>query len=503
MKHRLTLLVLLLTILLALVALWQVQSVASQIKATEEAKVRLWASAVSQRNQMATATHHFFEQATLDERRKMRMYTDILQSFNATDLNTDLVFSLAYVNYIVDSSHTPIIITTAADSLITVPRELAGQKLDGALLDEYSLLPPFDYKLWGMPMRLYYKESEYYTQLRQVLEGFTQTFLTDITQNSVLVPVIVVDSTRLHLLAFGNLDSAEVATPEALAAQIRYMEKANDPIALTMPNGSPYYVYYSSTPLLRSLQWLPLFWLFIGAVLIVVSYFLFRTAHAAEQNRIWVGLAKETAHQLGTPLSSLMAWTEYLRGRQLTDEYATEVGKDLDRLDTITRRFSKIGSTPELKEYDVRQATIDAVAYLRSRSPKHVKFTVAFPEGETFNAPLNSYLFQWVIENLCKNAIDAMESAPTSDTPSTQPTITIVASQDARKIYLDITDNGRGMTKSVQRHIFDSGFTTKTRGWGLGLPLARRIINQYHRGRLYLKYSIPSQGSCFRIELKK
>ena len=503
MKQRVKLIFLTLTIALALLALWQVQRMATQVRESEEAKVRLWASAISQRNQMATATHRFFNDATIDERRKMQMYTDILQSFNDTDQNTDLKFSLAYVNYIVDSSHTPIIITRATDSIITVPHELSGQKLSGALLEEYSAMPSFDYRLWGMPMRLYYKESDYYTRLREVLDGFTESFLAEITQNSVLVPVVIVDSNRTRLLAYGNIDSASVSTPQALSAMLHDMEKANDPIALTLPDDTPYYVYYSSTPLLRSLRLLPLLWLFIGAVLLIVSYHLFRTARTADQNRIWVGLAKETAHQLGTPLSSLIAWTEYLRGKEFSEEYATEVSKDIDRLSTITHRFSKIGSTPELKESDVKQATTEAVAYLQSRSPKRIKFAVAFPEGEAFSAPLNSYLFQWVIENLCKNAIDAMES-PSPDNPALhENVIAIVASQDARKIYIDISDTGKGMTKSVQRHIFDSGFTTKTRGWGLGLPLARRIINQYHRGRLYLKYSNPGQGSCFRIVLRK
>ena len=282
----------------------------------------------------------------------------------------------------------------------------------------------------------------------------------------------------------GNTDSVEVHT-------LRFN---NDPIVITMPDGSKAYVHYSSTPLLRSLRWLPLFYLFIALVLLAVSYFLFRTARTAEQNRIWAGLAKETAHQLGTPISSLTGWMEYLRGKELTDEYASELGKDLHRLETITHRFSKIGSVPELKEEDVREATLAAVEYLRGRTPRRVKINTAFPDGEPLLAPLNNYLFQWVIENLCKNAIDAMEG---------EGTIAITASQDARKIYLDISDTGRGMSPSVQRHIFDSGFTTKTRGWGLGLPLARRIINQYHHGRLYLKYSIPGQGSCFRIVLKK
>ena len=290
------------------------------------------------------------------------------------------------------------------------------------------------------------------------------------------------------MLAHGNIDSAAVAHLD--------LEKGfnDEPIEITMPDGRTAYVYYSSTPLLRSLRWMPLFYFFIAIVLLVVSYNLFRTARTAEQNRIWVGLAKETAHQLGTPLSSLSGWVEYLRGKELTDQYAAEVEKDIKRLDTITHRFSKIGSVPELKDEDVREATMAAVEYLQSRAPRRVKFNVTFPDGESFVTPLNSYLFQWVVENLCKNAIDATEG---------EGVISIVGSQDARRIYIDISDNGRGMSPSVQKRIFDSGFTTKTRGWGLGLPLARRIVNQYHRGRLYLKYSVPGQGSCFRIELRK
>ena len=494
LKGRLKLIILTLTIGLALLALWQVQRVAKQVRESEEAKVRLWASAIGQRNQMAAATAHFFQQATLDEHRKMQLYTDILQSFNDPDLSTDLKFSLAYVNYIVDSSHTPIIIAKARDSIITVPQELAGQKLEGELLEEYSQNPPFRYRIWGMPMTLYYKESEYYTQLREVLAGFTMSFLADITQNSVLVPVVIVDSSRSTVLAHGNIDGERFEVRGERLISLLDKEFNNEPIEITLPDGHPAYVYYSSTPLLRSLRWLPLFYFFIAFVLIVVSYYLFRTARTAEQNRIWVGLAKETAHQLGTPLSSLTGWVEYLRGKEFTEQYAAEVEKDLHRLDTITHRFSKIGSVPELKDEDVREATMAAVEYLQSRAPRRVKFNVTFPDGEPFVAPLNSHLFQWVVENLCKNAIDAMDGAGD---------ITVVASQDARKIYIDISDTGRGMTPAVQKRIFDSGFTTKTRGWGLGLPLARRIVNQYHRGRLYLKYSVPGQGTCFRIELKK
>ncbi|MBR1785487.1 MAG: HAMP domain-containing histidine kinase [Bacteroidales bacterium] len=484
MKSRVKYILAGLLLALALVALWQVQSVADRLRQNEEQKVRLWASAIGQRNQLATATQQFFQAATLDEQRKMRLYTDILQAMGDPGQDADLSFSLRYVNYIVDSARTPIIITTSRDSIISVPRELAGRKLEGALLREFSANPPFTYNVYGMQMTLYYRESEYYTHLRQVLEGITQSFLADIVQNSLLVPAVILDSSRTSVLAYGNIEPS----------QIERFDFGNDPVEVLLPSGVPCYVYYSSTPLLRSLRWVPVLYVFIALAIVAVAYLLLQTARKAEQNSIWVGLAKETAHQLGTPLSSLSGWVEYLRGKEFTPEYASEVGKDVDRLATIAQRFSKIGAVPELREADVRQATIDAVGYLRSRSPRRIEFNVAFPEGETFVAPLNSHLFQWVIENLCKNAIDAMEGSGT---------VSIVASQDARKIYIDVSDTGRGMSPSVQRKVFESGFTTKTRGWGLGLPLARRIVNQYHRGRLFLKYSVPGQGSCFRIVLKK
>lgn len=494
MKSRLKLILLALAIALALFALWQVQHIARQVRESEEAKVRLWANAIAQRNRMAEVTQQFFQQATLDEHRKMQLYTDILRSFNDPDLSTDLRFSLAYVNYIVDSARTPIIITTSRDSLITVPKELAGQKLQGALLEEFSQNPPFHYRIWGMPMTLYYKESLYYTQLRHVLDGFTRSFLAEITNNSVIVPVIIVDSSRTRTLAIGNLDSSLITHHSSLITRLEHMASLNDPIEITLPDNSHAYIYYENSALMRSLQWVPLFYLIIGLVLLLVTYYIFRTTRTMEQNRIWVGLAKETAHQLGTPLSSLSGWTQYLRGKTFSDDYAAEVEKDLHRLETITHRFSKIGSVPELKEEDVVLAVRSAIDYLRSRAPRKVQFALSFPPDEQLLAPINNYLFQWVIENLCKNAIDAMEGAGT---------ITIVGSQDARNIYIDVSDTGRGMSPSVQKRIFDSGFTTKSRGWGLGLPLARRIVNQYHRGRLFLKYSVPGQGSTFRIVLKK
>ena len=512
MKQKLKLILMLLSIVLALFALWQVENVARQVRQSEKAKIRLWANAIAQRNRMSSATNQFFEEATIDERRKIQMYTDVLVSFDDPNSMIDQ-FSLTYVQYIADSAKYPYIIT-GTDSIITLvsnlPPELeeqvkVNQKIDGKLVKDFS---EFHYNLSGMPMTLYYKESQNYAQLREVLTSFSRSFLEEITNNSVIVPVVIVDSSRTRTLAHGNIDSSEINTPAKLSERLQTMESMNDPITISLPDNSTAYVYYENSQLLKALRWVPLFYFFIALVLVVVAYYLFRTTRSMEQNRIWVGLAKETAHQLGTPISSLTGWTEYLKGKEFTEQYAGEVEKDLHRLETITHRFSKIGSVPELQDENVRDAVESAINYLQSRAPRKVKFVVSFPDDETFIAPLNSYLFQWVIENLCKNAIDAMEGGErdrsgANASPDRESIITIVASQDSRNIYLDVSDTGKGMSKAVQRKIFDSGFTTKSRGWGLGLPLARRIVNQYHRGRLYLKYSVPGQGSCFRIELKK
>jgi len=344
-----------------------------------------------------------------------------------------------------------------------------------------------------MKMTLYYKESKMYTELRNVLDGFNKSFLEEITNNGVLVPVLVVDSLQGEGLASGNLAKDEFDTPEALAARLCEMEAENDPIILRLPDGQKAYVFYENTPMLKSMRWVPILYLFVLAVLMVISYYLFRTARTMEQNRIWVGMAKETAHQLGTPISSLMAWTQYLEGKTFTPEYAAEINKDLNRLETVTHRFSKIGSVPELEYESVCAAVSNALGYLQTRSSRKVKFVTSFPE-EDIRVPLNSYLFEWVIENVCKNAIDAMEGVGT---------FTVVVSSDSRYVYVDLGDTGRGMSPSVQKHVFDSGFSTKPRGWGLGLSLAKRIINDYHKGRIFVKYSVEGQGTVFRIVLRR
>ena len=210
------------TVLLAFFALWQMDRIASQIKAAEQEKVRLWANAIGQKIELVNHTEAFFKQAQIDERRKMQIYTDILQSFNNPNFNSDLDFSLDYVHYIVDSSETPLIIT-GKDSIITTPSELAGQKIEGDLLEEFSQNPPFHYNIWGMPMTLYYKESKFYSEMRQMLNSLNNSFLSDIANNSVFVPVIIVDTTQTKVFTSGNISPKEFNTPEKLRKKLDRM----------------------------------------------------------------------------------------------------------------------------------------------------------------------------------------------------------------------------------------------------------------------------------------
>lgn len=482
------------TVVLAIGALFEVNHIAQQIKQGEEQKVKLWATAISQRAQLVNYTEQFFREVAEEEHSKMEFYTRAQQMAVTQDLYGPQ--ALFFTDYIT-ANHTIPVIVTDEDTNITAYNNIelpeGTTRLEGPLLEEFSKQDPIDYKVWGMKFTLYYKESKIYTDLRHMLAGQTIGLLNEITNNSVAVPVLVTDSLQSRVLCFGNLNPNEFDSPQKLSRKLKAMASDNDPIALVLPDQHTAYVFYERTPLLRSLRWVPAFYVFIAFVLILVSYYLFRTARDSEQNRIWVGMAKETAHQLGTPISSLIAWTEYLKDKPFEGKYALEVRKDLDRLETITRRFSKIGSVPELKEEDVCEVIQGAIAYLQGRTSKKVQFVTSFPD-EPQRAPLNRYLFEWVIENIAKNAVDAMGG---------KGTFSVIVSSDARHIIIDLSDTGKGISPKDQKRIFDSGFTTKQRGWGLGLSLARRIINEYHNGKIFLKYSIEGQGSVFRILLRR
>ena len=307
------------------------------------------------------------------------------------------------------------------------------------------------------------------------------------------------------IVNFNNVDVDSLWTPQQkekeLQKELKEMKRTYPPIPILLkdPNtGEVFgkqYVYYKNSFLLTQLVAYPYIQLSVIAIFGFISYLAFNYSKTAEQNRVWVGLAKETAHQLGTPLSSLMAWVEVLRddpqfnGKGIVEE----LDKDIRKLRVVTERFSSIGSTPTLKDENVYQLINNVVSYLQPRVSSKINIEV-YTLSETIQAKVHAPLFEWVIENLCKNAVDAMGSTGTI-------AIKILRGSDG-KVFIDISDTGKGMAKSIISSVFKPGFTTKKRGWGLGLALAKRIIELYHEGRIFVKQSEENQGTTFRIELK-
>ncbi len=326
--------------------------------------------------------------------------------------------------------------------------------------------------------------------------GFEEdvSFYGKILQNNETVPVILTDGEN-NIISAVNLDSTKLKNQDYLNRQLEIMRLENKPIEIILNDGKKNLVYYKDSILLTQLIYYPFIQLGVIFLFILVSYLAFNSSRKAEQNQVWVGMAKETAHQLATPITSLLAWIELLKMKQTSEDtkMVAEVEKDVKRLEKITDRFSKIGSSTDLKKKSVTEVIENAVNYLKTRSSKQLIYQLDFPEDEVL-VPLNAELFEWVIENLCKNAIDAMNG---------KGTITISVSDHFQVVYVDITDTGKGIVKSKYKTIFQPGYSTKKRGWGLGLSLAKRIVETYHSGKIFVKSSDINKGTTFRIALKK
>jgi anti-sigma regulatory factor (Ser/Thr protein kinase) len=317
-------------------------------------------------------------------------------------------------------------------------------------------------------------------------------FLSTVISNNTTIPVIWADQ-DFKVISYRNLDSARAAKPAYLEDQVKQMREGHEPIEIHIGQNIVQYILYKDSDLLIRLRYYPYFQLAVIALFLFVSYIAFSTSRKAEQNQVWVGMAKETAHQLGTPLSSLLAWLEFLKLKGTSAEYTQEIEKDVERLQTITERFSKIGSAPSLHKENVALVMKHSVDYIRTRTSDKTVFDIQSPAHEVY-APMNIPLFEWVIENILKNALDAMNGSGM---------INVKITDQQQFVYIDISDTGKGIPKSSYKTIFKPGYTTKSRGWGLGLSLSKRIIEEYHNGEIFVKSSDSGKGSTFRIVLRK
>lgn len=326
-------------------------------------------------------------------------------------------------------------------------------------------------------------------------------FLFDYIINKTNSALIIADSNDVILQTRG-LDSTKTLNPEIeptkkydpdyFKEELETMKSQHEPIAYEVFAGEKQYIYYKDSPILTQLKIYPYIQLTIITIFLVASYIAFSSSRRSEQNKVWVGMAKETAHQLGTPISSLLAWMEHLRNRLGEEEhpFLDEMENDIKRLEIVAERFSKIGSLPVLKEENMVDVIEHTVDYIRKRTSNKIEFRV---DGDrSVRAKINTSLFDWVIENLCKNAVNAI---------GTKGKITIFIRQHKKRVYIDISDTGAGIPKSKFETVFEPGYTTRKRGWGLGLSLVKRIIHNYHSGQIFVKDSSIGKGTTFRIIL--
>lgn len=330
---------------------------------------------------------------------------------------------------------------------------------------------------------------------RQLISADINTdidFISKILEGNTTIPVLIIDE-KDNLILARNFKEPTKNTDEFYKKEIIKLKSQRTPIEIKFEDNTSQFIYYDDSLLLKQLYYFPYIQLGVIIVFLLIAFFAFSSTKKEEQNRVWVGLSKETAHQLGTPISSLLAWVDILKSRHEEDKLIGEMAKDVNRLRIIAERFSKIGSAPDLQLVSLNETLLNAVQYMVNRSSQKVNIKCHFTDENPVFIKLNIPLFEWVIENLCKNAIDAMDGVGSID---------INIDQKDDEVNIDVKDSGKGIERNKFKTVFNPGFTTKKRGWGLGLSLAKRIVEEYHGGKIFVKHSELNAGTTFRISLK-
>ena len=476
-------------------SLWYTNRLVKSIAEQETKQVKMWAAAMEQHAVMMKSTEEFFNKVSEQEQLRVDLLANAYRSVIDISSNENTAI---YLDIIRNNISIPLVITDSKDKIIfssNLPKDQENKKtFDAEMKRAYSKFPPIKIDPgYGTVQWLHYNESLIYTELKAVLEGMINHFMEEITINSVGAPVIITNEDQSQILSFGNLDSLLMQDTAYVAKQLEIMRDENEPLQIDFMNTGKATVFYRTSDLVEQMRYYPLIQLFVFALFLIVAYLLFSYARRSEQNQVWAGMAKETAHQLGTPLSSLMGWIELMKLQDEPFVGTHEMEKDIERLQIVTDRFSKIGSVPVPEPTDIIYLIRDTMDYLQKRFSKKFEFEINLPEGELV-MPLIPSLFRWVLENLTKNAIDAMGD---------KGKITLDLIDDGDHIHLDLSDTGKGIPKSKIKQVFNPGYTSKKRGWGLGLSLAKRIIEDYHKGKIFVKSSVVGEGTTFRITLRK
>lgn len=512
-KQKWKIVLLIIALLMVGASLFVSNSIVTKVGNRERERVKQWADAIKKRVELVELTNKTFSQLRTKEKAEMEVWIDATKEISKpVPENWESDYSLP-LKIISKNKDIPVILLDQKNRISSY----VNLKIDtGALHQQYpdltkrQLKEKFNdsvqslAKLWrskknaftmevyeGLSMTYVYNDSYELTNLEKERDSLIYSFNRELIENKELVPVLLLNSNTNEIIAT-NLRSEQISG-ETLAQTIAKLQGINQPIEINFTAAQNSILLYDDSPELKQLQYFPYIQFGIIGLFIFIGYLIFSTFRKAEQNQVWAGMAKETAHQLGTPLSSLIAWVELLETYDVDPMIADEMKKDVKRLMTVTDRFSKIGSATHLEMKDIVETTSAVMEYLRTRISAKIAFEFHSDEDKIevlHNAPL----MEWVLENICKNAVDSMETAGK---------LSVFIHHTAHWVHIDISDTGKGIPAKKFKTIFEPGFTTKKRGWGLGLSLVKRIVKEYHKGKVFVLESEVGKGATFRISLPR
>jgi len=506
-KQKWKIALLVVALLLVGVSLFVSNQIVSKVGDQERQRAKQWAGAIKKRVELIQLTNRTFLQLREKEKEKMKMWVRASKEIANPFLLSIPEFPLEIVK---DNNDIPVIllddeknisgfrnISFDTSDLKQLYPDLKGKMLTKKFEDSLRSLsevwktknPSFTVEVYtDLFMTYVYDDSKEITRLEKERDSLINSFNKELIDDEGIVPVLLINQDTREVIGTNISDS--ILTKTEVDQLVNQMSRSNDSLIIDFEGGVRNVLYFDSSAELKQLQFFPYIQFLIIGLFIFIGYMLFSTFRKAEQNQVWAGMAKETAHQLGTPISSLMAWIQLLEANDVDPMITKEMQKDVDRLEIVSERFSKIGSEANLEVENISQTAEDIINYLKPRISKQIDVQTDIQPN--LICPHSSSLISWVIENVVKNAIDAMEG---------KGKLKVMVSESPEWIQIDIFDSGKGMSQKQIRNIFKPGYTTKKRGWGLGLSLVKRIVEEYHKGKIVVVSSEVGKGTHFRISL--
>ncbi len=494
-----------------LFSLWISNQTVQKVSDRERLRAKQWADAIKKRTELVEFTNRAFEQLRTYERAKMELYLDATKEISKPiegDFFPDYSFPVQIIN---QNKDLPVILIDDQNQVsghINLDFDTSTIRRMFPLVSEKELVKLFEDSLiklssiWrksnspftievveGLNMTYFYTDSKKTILLKKERDSLINAFNRELIEDSKLIPVVLYNP-KTDSIIESNLPQKELERV-VLSKTLNRLRLVNDPILIRLNETYNLELYYDNSAELKQLQYYPYIQFTIIGFFILIAYLLFSTFRKAEQNQVWAGMAKETAHQMGTPLSSLMAWIQILETQNVDQSIVEEMHKDIQRLDTVSQRFSKIGSETQLKDEDINLTVDSVMTYLRPRISQKIGLHVFLLE-ESLSVRHNRPLMEWVLENISRNAVDAMEA---------KGDLNVVLSTSPEWLHIDISDTGKGILSKQFKQIFQPGVTSKKRGWGLGLTLVKRIVEEYHRGKVFVLKSEVGKGTTFRISI--